>query len=247
MAKAKEIGRLFGVEIDGDRKNLFGSAANAKELEAVAIAQGHKAVIFEHSDAEIGAYLAEAAEDRFFDLGMQYYIAARLSAVLVGLMPVCGNLYHHAVEMFLKAGLSRKYSMRDLANRNKFGHCLPKIWEAFTADFASPALRQFDTVITNLQKWDEIRYPDKVLREGAAMSVEWVEKTSHTSPSSPPRYEVNGTAIDNFVKTIFEVLQKLPGRYTSRVNSNPDLRELLTRYHTEAEQIWGANSPPSER
>jgi hypothetical protein len=65
------------------------------------------------------------------------------SAVLVGLMPVCGNLYHHAVELFLKAGLSRKYSMRDLANRHKFGHCLPKIWEAFKADFASPALRQF--------------------------------------------------------------------------------------------------------
>jgi hypothetical protein len=73
--------------------------------------------------------------------------------------------------MFLKAGLARKYSMRDLANRNKFGHCLPKIWESFKADFASPALRQFDALITTLQKWDEIRYPDKVLQEGAQMVV----------------------------------------------------------------------------
>jgi hypothetical protein len=141
---AKGIGPLFGVEIDGERKNLFGSLATAKELQAAVVAQGGKAVIFEHSDAEIKARDAEAAEDWFFDLAMQYYIAARVSAVLVGLMPVCGNLYHHAVELFLKAGLSRKYSMRDLANRHKFGHCLPKIWAAFKADFASPALRQFD-------------------------------------------------------------------------------------------------------
>jgi hypothetical protein len=236
---AKGIGPLFGVEIDGERKNLFGSLATAKELQAAVVAQGGKAVIFEHSDAEIKARDAEAAEDWFFDLAMQYYIAARVSAVLVGLMPVCGNLYHHAVELFLKAGLSRKYSMRDLANRHKFGHCLPKIWEAFKADFASPALRQFDTVITTLQKWDEIRYPDKVLQEGAQMVVVWVEDTSYTAPSSPPRYEVNGETIDSFVITIFDVLQKLPGRYKYRVNSNPPLRELLTRYNTGAEQIWG--------
>src|SRR5216683_7273147 len=154
-AAAKEIEPLFGVEVDGERKNLFGSLASAKELEAAVVAVGGKAVIFQHSAAEIKARDAAAAKDWFFDLGMQYYIAARLSAVLVGLMPVCGNLYHHAVEMFLKAGLSRNNSQRDLANRNKFGHCLPKLWETFNADFASPALRPFDTMINTLQKWDE--------------------------------------------------------------------------------------------
>jgi hypothetical protein len=64
------------------------------------------------------------------------------------------------------------------------------------------------------------------------MVVVWVEDTSHTAPSSPPRYEVNGATIDSFVITIFDVLQKLPGRYKYRVNSNPPLRELLTRYNT---------------
>jgi hypothetical protein len=37
-------------------------------------------------------------------------------------MPVCGNLYHHALEMFLKAGLSRKYSLAEL--KSKFVHKL---------------------------------------------------------------------------------------------------------------------------
>lgn len=209
-------------------------------------------MIFEHSNAEIKGYLAAKAADQFFDLGMQYYIAARLSAVLTGLMPVCGNLYHHAVEMFLKSGISRKHSMRDLANPNKFGHCLPKLWKAFRIDFVSPALQQFDTVITTLQKWDDIRYPDKVLAEGALMSIEWADAlppppSPHQFLPSPPAYNVNGAAIDNFVKTIFEVLQRLPGQYKGRVNSNPHLREILTRYHTGAEQIWCANSTPSEK
>jgi hypothetical protein len=90
-AMVKGIGPLFGVEIDGERKNLFGSLASAKELQAAVVAQGGKAVIFAHSDAEIKGRDAAAAEDWFFDLAMQYYIAARVSAVLVGLMPVCGN------------------------------------------------------------------------------------------------------------------------------------------------------------
>jgi hypothetical protein len=100
---------------------------------------------------------------------MQYYVTARSSAVLTKLMPLCGNLYHHAVEMFLKAGLSRnpEYSLDVL--KNKFKHRLPKFWGAFRADFASPALRQFDTVITTLQKWDDI--PLQVRKMSATSTI----------------------------------------------------------------------------
>ena len=41
-------------------------------------------------------------EEEFMKLGVQYYAAARSSA-WAGLW-VCGNLYHHSIEMFLKAG-----------------------------------------------------------------------------------------------------------------------------------------------
>jgi hypothetical protein len=60
-------------------------------------------------------------DEEFMKLGVQYYVAAR-SAAWAGLLPVCGNLYHHTLEMFLKAGLSRKYSLREL--QKKFGHRL---------------------------------------------------------------------------------------------------------------------------
>jgi hypothetical protein len=240
MAKAKGRGPRFGLVVDGDRKNLFSTLPKAKEVETVFVAQGCKVVIFEHSDAEIKAKDAADAEDVFFDLGIQYYMAARSSAVLTKLMPVCGNLYHHAVEMFLKAGLCRKYSLDEVY---KFQHDLPKLWDEFKADFTSPALLQFDSVIPTLQKWHEIRYPDKLLQEGAQMEVVWVqiEDTSHIAPSSSlPRYEVNGPAMDNFVITILDVLQKLLTRYKYHVNFDPQLREILTRYHTKAAQMWDA-------
>jgi hypothetical protein len=84
--------RLFGVEINGERKPLFSSRGDAKKIAAAVVANGGTARVFEHYDIEIRARNAEAAETRFFNLGMQYYIAARLSVVLAQLAPVCGNL-----------------------------------------------------------------------------------------------------------------------------------------------------------
>jgi hypothetical protein len=36
----KGIGPLFGLEVDGERKNLFGTLAKAKELETALVAEG---------------------------------------------------------------------------------------------------------------------------------------------------------------------------------------------------------------
>ena len=52
----------------------------------------------------------EAARSEFFSAGTQYYVAGRY-AVIVGLIPVAGNLLHHAVEMFLKGGLASSISI----------------------------------------------------------------------------------------------------------------------------------------
>jgi hypothetical protein len=52
-AMVKGIRPLFGVEVDGERRNSFCSLAKAKELETALVAQGCKVVIFPHSDAEI--------------------------------------------------------------------------------------------------------------------------------------------------------------------------------------------------
>ena len=72
--------------------------------------------------------------DEFFRLGVHYYVAAR-SAVMAQLLPTCGNLYHHALEMFLKAGLSRRYAPKNL---KKFGHNLQKMWTRSNRSLLKP-------------------------------------------------------------------------------------------------------------
>jgi hypothetical protein len=100
---------VFGIEIDGKREGLrFAKIADAKELKRSLVAEGRKVAIFQYSAEEVEAMRREAADHEFMRLGVQYYIAAR-SAAWAGLLPVCGNLYHHSIEMFLKSGIARTY------------------------------------------------------------------------------------------------------------------------------------------
>jgi hypothetical protein len=90
---------MIGIEIDGKREKLrFGSKAKAKPFVAELITSGHKVTFFKYSKDEIEAMTREAADREFMRLGTQYYIAARYVA-WAGLLPVSGNLYHHAIEM----------------------------------------------------------------------------------------------------------------------------------------------------
>jgi len=76
--------------------------------------------------------------EEFFSNGRQYYIAGRY-AVFAALIPVAGNLMHHAIEHFLKGGLAKTKSLEDL---KKLGHKLPKVWDAFKAQANDPTLAQ---------------------------------------------------------------------------------------------------------
>jgi hypothetical protein len=183
--------------------------------------------------------MTDTPEDKaFFDLGMQYYVAAR-SAAIAGLLPVSGILYHDALERFLKAGLSRTVSMDELKGK-KYGHNLTKIWNAFKAKFPSAELAQFDVTIRNLDRWEGIRYPEKVLQQGARMSMEWVDNNFQDSiPSEVPIYKLNGADIDRLVIALCEVSSVSPFFYTNRLQGNPHARESLTRYHPIPKQILG--------
>lgn len=67
-------------------------------------------------------------EQWLLELGVQYYVAAR-SAAMARLAPITGNLFHHSLEMLLKAGLSRQNSMDYL--KVEYGHKLDKLWTRF--------------------------------------------------------------------------------------------------------------------
>jgi hypothetical protein len=59
--------------------------------------------------------------------GLQYEIAARYAA-FAGFVPVCGVLFHHAIEMYLKGQLCLSLSEPQL---RCLGHKLKKVWKRF--------------------------------------------------------------------------------------------------------------------
>ena len=75
------------------------------------------------------------ADDLFMQNACQYYATARF-AMHAGCAPVCGNLFHHAVEMFLNVGLAQR---RELSDLERMRHKLKeKLWPAFERTSQSP-------------------------------------------------------------------------------------------------------------
>lgn len=172
---------------------------------------------------------ADYANMHFLRLGVQNYIAAR-SAALAGLSTVCGNLYHHAIEMLLKARLSQEHTLEELRSP-AFGHKLLSLWKAFKCSVSVSDLDHFDNTIETLNAFERIRYPDNIIKEGASISIS-LDRPSAPSIygagiQPPPRYEVVITDIDRLVARIFEVSSRNPFFFTGSMN--PYAREAITR------------------
>jgi len=140
----------------------------------------------------------------FFDLGTQYYVVARFSA-FAALTPACGNHFHHAIEMYLKGYLSSKLRMTELKD---LGHRLGKIWNRFKVDISDVQLNPFDQVISELDKFESIRYPERILSNGM-MALISSKRQPHARGSlksrrPEPVYEVVVEEIDHLVQMIFE-------------------------------------------
>ena len=174
---------------------------------------------------------AEAAEYHFLHLGMQYYVAAR-SAALAGLIPVCDNLFHHAIEMFLKARLSRAQSLKNL--KDSLGHKLKPLWDTFKAEFRSAKLEEFDKLVDELAAFERIRYPDNVIAEGAAMHLDWGEGDSVGNDATTYRGVVS--SVDRLVVRIFELSSKNPLFFTATLN--PYARNALSPHNPVLDSLF---------
>jgi hypothetical protein len=181
-----------------------------------------------------------APEKLFYSSAAQYYVAGRFG-VLASLNPIAANLMHHAIEMYLKGALLKSKTLEELADRKKFGHCLPKCWDAFKAQVGDPGLSRFDGVIAEIQKYEELRYPDWY--PASAGSMFDVVRSAAPGPTTNPPAVSYRLCLPDVDELIAAILAAAP------LNPEVNLRflkaeanEYLSRENSEA-TLTGRKSP----
>jgi len=154
-------------------------------------------------------------QDEYLKIAIQYYISARSSSFSY-LIPVTGNLFHHSIEMFLKAFLLKKYSPKEL--QEDFRHNLKKLWKQFKSLVPEQDFDRYDSLINKLAKMEEIRYPSE--SKGYQFFIDF--RKEYYSHSKGPaikgmrEYRLNLEEIDEFVYDL--LLNKVsPGWFKSQL------------------------------
>ncbi len=164
----------------------------------------------------------------FCDLATQYYISGR-SAAKCFLVPVYGNLLHHAIEMYLKGALVGTLTVKEM--RNKHSHDLLTLWNKFKAKENDTALLRFDTMIDALHKFESIRFPDEIVAKGLLGGAGWAPEDATTFSGSlepPPKYEVIINLVDELVIELLHRADLNPKFFVTVFAGFSEGREALT-------------------
>lgn len=108
-------------------------------------------------------------------VGQDFDAGPERAAYFYRATPTAGTLFHHAIEMYLKAYLSRALDERQ---RRKLRHSLRRAWRRFKQMVSDPALSRFDPVIKELDPFEDLRYPEKIRG--------WAIKFADTRPAGDP-------------------------------------------------------------
>jgi hypothetical protein len=139
------------------------------------------------------------------EFGVQYYLAARY-AVVAQLVPVCGSLAHHAIEMLLKACLAKDDPGDKIAEyRATYGHKLDRLWREFrTRNSRLNPDPAFDALIGELDRFEDIRYPDPLVLDGGNLDIGLVESDPPTS-GGPAQTHRRFTVLRDSVSNLLQV------------------------------------------
>ncbi len=109
--------------------------------------------------------------------------------------------------------------------RRTLGNKISSIWEAFKTQQNDDTLKRFDSVVSSLDKFEEIRYPDKMLEEGAILRMDItkqgrVDGSPVSSMPVPPEYTLCLEEIDELVAAIFEKGSRNPKAYLNFITDH---------------------------
>jgi HEPN domain-containing protein len=111
---------------------------------------------------ETQMYLSETTR-----MATEYYASARV-AVASGMHTICGNLFHHAFELMIKAALMNRIDINSV--RPPYKHDLPRLWIDFKVHYTVPDT-QFDPIPPVLHAFEDLRYPDQYVNDHNQISI----------------------------------------------------------------------------
>jgi len=135
------------------------------------------------------------------EYGLNYYVCGRF-AVAARMMPVSASLFHHAVELLLKACLALDDLVEEIAKYDEtYGHSLPLLWEEFRK--RNPGSEEHDPTIEDLHKFELVRYPENLISEGGMFSIGFFENLEQ-EPNSYRRFTLSTLQIDPLVALLMK-------------------------------------------
>jgi hypothetical protein len=139
------------------------SAELAAALEGDSNSRPHLLVLLSHDDLHRLGPMARIDDPyHFLDRAFEYYITGRFAAL--NNLQVAANLFHHAVEMLAKFRLLRGVQDDRLAEQVRklkqkpHGHDLRTLWSDFKAVVGRSGLDWFDSIVADLNRWEDLRY-----------------------------------------------------------------------------------------
>jgi hypothetical protein len=157
--------------------------------------------------------IGHISRHHFVKLSLQYYVTGRF-AVLNQLHSAAPTLLHHAVELILKAALAATQSLTDL---KQHGHGLSSLWQAALQEKSTLKTPSCDATIADLDKFEDLRYPDKLVSQGASVSIGIRSGenpvSSGSRPSSGPSYRFNLGDIDELWAAVFKSIPANPAAF----------------------------------
>jgi hypothetical protein len=167
----------------------------------------------------------------YLDRAFEYYVSGRFAAL--NQFKIAANLLHHAIEMILKFGLVKGLPDGDVPAklsklRNRpYAHDLNELWSLYKSETGYPHLSRFDSVLSELHRWEDLRYGGFPVGLSTAMIFAPRRGTSGSQALEPEdRYVLVLEDIDELFATILKA-------------SNINPRFLGVRFHSSAAvQDW---------
>jgi hypothetical protein len=178
-----------------------------------------------------------ALRELFLKVGLEYYVAGR-AALSCGSFYIPGNLFHHGIEMLLKAQLLATIPIADLRHPRRFGHDLQPLWSEFKELFPAFNLSEFDRLIDGLNRFEDIRYPDGI-ENSATIGFSWgAEQTIPaftTTPAAAQAYRLGVADVDAFLGRFIRLCHLNPKIYFGFATSTQEGRNALTKDNAACE------------